>query len=200
MHYQATFLTSTTHHAQMPVANKPLYALMGRSNVGKSSLINALFNRKNLARVSSNPGKTSTINYFLINKNWCVTDLPGYGWARQSKTTKLKWEHMIQGFITHNPYIHYVFLLIDARHPPQKNDLYALQWLLEKKVPVALIFTKIDKAKKVYQKHLHDYQHYLQDKKDIIPCFPTSAKTGYGCENILAFIEENISKYHKTQT
>ncbi len=189
MHYHGIFLTSTTNYAQMPVTGKRLYPLVGRSNVGKSSLINMLVTQKQLAKTSGKPGKTSTINYFLVNNSWCFVDLPGYGWAQQSKAKRSQWAHMVENFVEANPYIQTVLLLVDARHPPQTSDCHFLDFLIKRQIPCALVFTKVDKAKQVLTQHIAAHQARLAKQKVAIPFFSTSAKTKQGRESLLRFIE-----------
>ena len=142
---QAEFLTSQTDPAKLPAADKPEYAFIGRSNVGKSSLINMLTWRKGLAKTSSTPGKTQVINHFLINNAWYLVDLPGYGFAKSSKVQREAWDLMIRKYLTTRTNIMCVFQLIDSRLEPQRNDLDFLTWLGEMEIPIALVFTKADK-------------------------------------------------------
>ena len=170
------FLKSATHVKDAP-SGKPAFAFIGRSNVGKSSLINALTNRKNLARTSVVPGKTQLINYFLINDQWFLVDLPGYGWAKVSKKSRLSWERMVKTYLTQAG-LTTTFLLIDSRHKPQKIDLDFIDFLHKASLPYALVFTKVDKSKKkVTNDHLKAFEAvYLQHKWSLPPFFITTAK------------------------
>ena len=154
----ATFMQSVTDWRKCPSPDLPEYAFIGRSNVGKSSLINMLVNNKNLAKTSSKPGKTQTINHFLINKNWYLVDLPGYGYASISKAMREKWQKMINDYLMKRENLQLVFVLIDSRLEPQKIDLEFIRNLGEKQIPFSLIFTKTDKisAAKV-QSHVQKF-------------------------------------------
>ena len=141
----AEYLQSEADWRKCPVPNLPEYAFIGRSNVGKSSLINMLTNNKNLAKTSSQPGKTQTINHFLINKNWYLVDLPGYGFAKTSKTNRAKWAKMISDYLLFRENLQIVFVLVDARLEPQRIDIDFINKLGESGIPFAIIFTKTDK-------------------------------------------------------
>ena len=142
---QARFLISNTDVKKCPPADRPEYAFIGRSNVGKSSLINMLCNRKDLAMTSSKPGKTLLINHFLINNNWHLVDLPGYGYATAGKKMRDQLQEIIENYILNREQLTCLFLLIDCRHEPQKIDLEFMEWLGENGVPFSVIFTKMDK-------------------------------------------------------
>jgi len=144
----AKFIISNTDYKKCPAPNKPEYAFIGRSNVGKSSLINMLTNHKNLAKTSGKPGKTQLINHFLVDESWYLVDLPGYGWAQVSKTQKQQWKKMIRAYLQNRSNLCLVFVLVDARIPPQKIDLEFLKWSGENQIPVAVILTKTDKLSK----------------------------------------------------
>ena len=141
----AEFVISNTNYKNCPLPNKPEYAFIGRSNVGKSSLLNALVNNKHLAKTSSKPGKTQLINHFLINKRWYIVDLPGYGYVKISKTKRAEFHDMISKYLLHRINLICLFVLIDSRHAPQAIDQEFMQWLAEQQIPFAMIFTKIDK-------------------------------------------------------
>jgi GTP-binding protein len=188
----ATFVKSSTNADQLPPPDNPEYSFIGRSNVGKSSLLNMLTGFKNLAKTSTTPGKTKLINHFLINEQWYLTDLPGYGFAKVSKTEKKSWDGMIKGYLNKRQNLLTVFLLIDSRHEPLKNDLEFMQWLGEKKIPFVIVFTKADKlttsklqaAIASYKKQLSNYWEELP------PIIISSAEKGTGKEEILNYIEQ----------
>ena len=141
----AEFIISNTDYKKCPAPKIPEYAFIGRSNVGKSSLINALANNKNLAKTSGKPGKTQLINHFLINKKWYLVDLPGYGFAKTSKTKRIRFHEMIIQYLINRSNLMCLFVLIDSRHNPQKIDKEFMQWLSQKRIPFTMIFTKTDK-------------------------------------------------------
>lgn len=143
---QAQFVGSFVNLGQLPEGELPEIALVGRSNVGKSSLINKLVNRRNLAKSSSTPGKTRTINYYLINAQWYLVDLPGYGYARVAKTEKEKWGQMIESYLQHRTQLRGVIQLLDIRHAPNENDFLMKNWLQQSGVPLLLVATKADKV------------------------------------------------------
>ena len=189
---QAEYIISSAKVEQCPKADKPEYAFIGRSNVGKSSLINMLTGRKKLVKVSGNPGKTITINHFLINKNWYLVDLPGYGYAKRSKTERQKWNRMIRGYILKRTNLLTVFLLVDMRHEPQNLDIEFIEWLGMSQIPFSIVFTKEDKLKKIQaEKNLHVYKDRLsKDWVELPRLFIASSRTSKGKEDILQFIEE----------
>jgi GTP-binding protein len=189
---QAEFLESNTSVEKCPKPIFPEYAFIGRSNVGKSSLINMLIGRKGLAKTSSTPGKTQLINHFLINKNWYIADLPGYGFAKVSKTAKAKWDNMIREYILRRENLLTVFVLIDSRLEPQKIDLAFLNWLGTKEIPIAIIFTKADKLSKSLALKNTDIfkKEMLKTWAALPPLFITSAEKSTGREEVLQFIEE----------
>lgn len=189
---KSEFVTSSVKNDQCPEPDKPEYAFIGRSNVGKSSLINMLTGRKKLAKVSGSPGKTITINHFLIDDYWYLVDLPGYGFAKRSKTERLKWEKMIRSYLLNRTNLLTVFLLIDLRHEPQSNDLEFMEWLAVSQIPFTILFTKADKLKKLQkEKNLKFYkksmaQHWSELPEMII----TSATELTGKEEVLDFIDK----------
>jgi len=144
----AEFIVSNTDYKKCPPGDKPEYAFIGRSNVGKSSLINMLTNHKNLAKISSKPGKTQLINHFLVDKQWYLVDLPGYGWAKVSKSKKQAWKKMISDYLLNRQNLYLLFILIDSRLPPQQVDMDFIKWSGEHGIPISLILTKCDKKSK----------------------------------------------------
>ncbi len=173
-----------------PATELPEYAFIGRSNVGKSSLINMLTGRKKLAKTSSTPGKTQLINHFLINDSWYIVDLPGYGWAQVSKTEKAKWKKMTERYFFDRSNLSNVFVLVDIRHDAQKIDLNFINWLGEAGVPFSIIFTKADKlSKNLVEANVAKYKKVLlKDWDELPPIFVSSSTKELGKENILDFI------------
>lgn len=190
---RASFVISNTDYQKCPAPTLPEYAFIGRSNVGKSSLINMLCNRKGLAKISVQPGKTQTINHFLIDGEWYLVDLPGYGYAKRSKTSREKWKTMIGEYLTNRRNLVYTFILIDLRIPPQSNDLEMIGNFGESELPMALVFTKFDKLKpEEAKRNLNAFEHeLLQTWESLPPIFVSSAKTALGREQILDFIDHN---------
>ncbi|MCR5886383.1 ribosome biogenesis GTP-binding protein YihA/YsxC [Hymenobacter sp. J193] len=188
----AKFLTSNTRVDQCPVPDKPEYAFIGRSNVGKSSLINMLTGHKGLAKTSAQPGKTQLINHFIINDTWYLVDLPGYGYAKVSKTSRTAWERMIKFYLRERPNLSCVFVLIDSRHPPLVPDLEFIEMLGTMEVPFVLVFTKADKqSASRTQQNVADYTQKLGETWDELPrLFITSASEKTGRDDVLTFIEE----------
>ena len=184
------FLISNTDVAKCPNNFLPDYAFIGRSNVGKSSLINALCNKKSLAKTSSRPGKTQLINHFLINKSWHLVDLPGYGYTRTSKTKKKVFQKFIISYFKKRNQLVSAFVLIDIRHKPQLIDLDFMYWLAEKKIPFSIIFTKSDKLKPVNVKtHIENYFKTMSDQWSVLPNhFVTSTLKKNGLEEVLDYI------------
>lgn len=189
---KSEFVTSSVQNDQCPEPDKPEYAFIGRSNVGKSSLINMITGRKKLAKVSGSPGKTITINHFIVNDYWYLVDLPGYGFAKRSKSERLKWEKMIRSYLLNRTNLLTVFLLIDLRHEPQSNDLEFMEWLATSQIPFTILFTKADKLKKLQkEKNLNFYkksmaQHWSELPEMII----TSATESTGKEEVLDFVDK----------
>ncbi len=188
----AIFITSNSDIKKCPPPNKPEYAFIGRSNVGKSSLINRLTNKKALAKISGKPGKTRLINHFLINKEWYLVDLPGYGYAEVPKKERLKWEQMIKRYILQRENLYCLFVLIDARHEAQKVDLEFMEWLGISQIPFSVVFTKIDKLKPAeLETNLKNYEEKLFETWETLPVyFVTSAETGEGNEELLGYVEK----------
>jgi GTP-binding protein len=188
---EAEFVISNTDIDKCPKSKLPEYAFIGRSNVGKSSLINMLTGRNFLAKVSVKPGKTRVINHFLINKEWYLVDLPGYGFAHVSKTERQKWEQFIRKYLLRRANLYCIFVLIDSRHEPQKIDLEFMQWLGETEIPFVIIFTKTDKLSKLrFIQFKQEYADKLLETWEKLPeMFISSAETGDGRDDILGFIE-----------
>ncbi len=186
----AKFLMSNSKVEQCPEPNLPEFAFIGRSNVGKSSLINMITNHKKLAKTSARPGKTQLINHFVINDNWYLVDLPGYGYAKVSKTQRNKFQAYISDYILKRQNLYCLFVLVDSRHEPQKIDLEFIEWLGEKEIPFSIIFTKADKLGKnkiasnvaFYRKQL------LKQWEELPPLIVSSSETGMGKEEILDYI------------
>ena len=191
----AEFVISNTDVKKCPAGIFPEYAFIGRSNVGKSSLINMLTARKGLAMTSATPGKTMLINHFLINKNWYLVDLPGYGYARRGQKGKDQIRTIIEDYILEREQLTNLFVLIDCRHEPQKIDLEFMEWLGENEIPFSLIFTKIDKISKGrLQENLKVYQtKLLESWEELPPYFISSSENRTGRTEILNYIE-NINK------
>ena len=188
----ATFICSNTKVSALPTANMPEYAFIGRSNVGKSSLINMLVNQHGLAKTSQRPGKTQLINHFLINEKWYIVDLPGSGYAKVSKSSREKWEKFIRNYITKRESLQCVFVLIDSRIEPQKIDLEFCCWMGEIQIPFALAFTKADKQSTVKTKqNVEAFKKALSGWfEETPPLFITSAEKGAGRDDILQFIDD----------
>ena len=188
----ATFICSNTKISALPVANMPEYAFIGRSNVGKSSLINMLVNQHGLAKTSQKPGKTQLINHFLINEKWYIVDLPGYGYAKSSKNNRESWEKFIRNYITKRESLQCVFVLIDSRLSPQKIDIEFCCWMGEIQIPFVLAFTKTDKQSRVKTKANIDlFTKELSGWfEEIPPVFITSGEKGVGKDEVLHFIEQ----------
>ena len=188
----AKFILSSTEIEKCPAPTLPEYAFIGRSNVGKSSLINMLTNHKGLAKTSSKPGKTQLINHFLINNEWYLTDLPGFGFAKVSKDTKAKWDTMINKYLVKRENLMCVFLLIDSRLELQKVDKNLMEFLGENQVPFVIIFTKIDKlSKPKIESNIASIKKEMLRDWDALPeMFASSSEKQIGKEEILGFIEE----------
>jgi GTP-binding protein len=189
---QAVFISSFADVKKCPPPEKPEFAFIGRSNVGKSSLINMLTNSKKLAKTSVTPGKTQTINHFLINESWYLVDLPGYGYASVSRSTRQGFGKMIEDYVLKRENLSCLFILIDSRLEPQKIDLSFIQWVGDKGVPMVIIFTKADKLSKgELQKSISRFKKRLQEDWDELPpMIISSSKTKTGKEEVLVCIEE----------
>lgn len=195
---EARFIVSNTDVKKCPPPDKPEYAFIGRSNVGKSSLINRLTNKKSLAKTSGKPGKTRLINHYLINNDWYLVDLPGYGYAEVPKKERLKWEQFIKRYILQRSNLYCVFVLVDSRHEPQKPDLEFMEWLGISQVPFVIIFTKIDKLKpSELETNLKHYEDKMFETWETMPgYYVSSAENGQGTSEILNFIETVNSGEH----
>lgn len=187
----AEFVSSYTDYKQCPEDPIPEYAFVGRSNVGKSSLINMLLDRRSLAKTSQTPGKTQLINFFLINKSWHLVDLPGYGFAKVKKTIRKDFNRIIKDYAEFRANLVCLFVLIDSRHEPQKNDLQFMQWLAEKQVPFAIIFTKTDKLKEsALERNIKFYKEEMLKEWEFLPeIFLTSAENKSGRNELLDYID-----------
>jgi len=195
----ANFVKSSGKWQDCPEPTIPEYAFIGRSNVGKSSLINAMMNHKDLAKTSQTPGKTQLINHFLVNDNWYLTDLPGYGYAKVSKSIRKDFEKLITNYILNRRNLVNLFVLVDVRHNPQKIDLEFIQWCGESGVPFSIVFTKTDKLKpNAVVKNVEDYKTELHKTWEDLPeLYITSAEKKEGCEEILNFIEKTNDFFNK---
>ena len=180
---KADFLTSYGKFSQLPKSDRPEIAFAGRSNVGKSSLINKIFNRKSLARVSATPGKTVTINFYAL-ENIHIVDLPGYGYAKVAKTEKQRWAGLIEGYLQADRELDLVFQLVDFRHPPTADDILMINFLIDSEIPFVVVLTKADKLKKTQR------QERLKALKTELPCGDQITVTGEGVEEIRGIIEE----------
>jgi GTP-binding protein len=186
----AEFVMSNTRVDKCPPPDRPEYAFIGRSNVGKSSLINMLVGRKNLAKTSGTPGKTQLINHFIINNEWYLVDLPGYGFAKISKSQRQKWEEMIRSYLQERSNLMTIFILVDSRHEPQKNDLEFIQWLGLQQLPISIILTKSDKQSINKTKaNLAMLTRELRKTWEFLPpIFISSAENKEGRDEILTYI------------
>ena len=187
----AEFLMSNTDYTKCPQTEKNEFAFIGRSNVGKSSLINMLTNHKKLAKISSSPGKTQLINHFIINDDWYLVDLPGYGYAKVSKKMRAKFSVMISDYVTKRENLITMFVLIDCRIEAQKNDIEFINWLGEKNIPFSIVFTKADKlGVNALEKNIAKYRKELLNYWETLPVnFVSSAETGLGKDEILEYID-----------
>lgn len=188
----AKFITSSSKLEQCPTTGLPEYAFIGRSNVGKSSLINMLTGNSSLAKVSATPGKTQLINHFIVNDSWYIVDLPGYGYAKVSKSVKQDFQRIITDYIFKREQLINLFVLVDSRHEPQRIDMEFMQQLGEKGIPFAIIFTKTDKLKPIEIKQNIDRykQRMLEDWEDMPQYFVTSSEKNVGREEIINYIDE----------
>lgn len=186
----AEFVKSSGKWQDCPEPNLPEYAFIGRSNVGKSSLINAMLNHKDLAKTSQTPGKTQLINHFIINESWYLTDLPGYGYARVSKSMRRDFEKIITNYILNRKNLVNLFVLVDVRHTPQKIDIEFIEWCGENGVPFSIVFTKSDKLKpNTILTNVEDYKtELLKTWEDLPEIYVTSAEKKLGGDEILKFI------------
>ena len=193
----ANFSKSAVRLSECPPSDLPEFAFIGRSNVGKSSLINLLTKQEGLARVSKTPGRTREINFFKINAAWGLVDLPGYGYAKVSKSQRDQFNEFVSEYLLERENLCGAFVLIDSRHTPQKIDLAFVSWLIEAELPFALIFTKTDKSKpKEVKKNVGLFLEAMKEFSDGTPIFmETSASTGDGRKELLGFIEAAIERF-----
>lgn len=189
---EANFVISNTEVDKCPAPSKPEYAFIGRSNVGKSSLINMLTGFSKLAKTSGKPGKTQLINHFEINQDWYLVDLPGYGYAKTSKENRFKWTQFIQEYLVDRENLMNTFVLLDSRLPPQKIDLEFMNWCGHHEIPFSMVFTKIDKlSSTALQKNLAVYKReMLKIWEELPPVFTTSATSKFGQEKLLNYIDQ----------
>ncbi len=193
----ATFTVSNSDHKLAPTDGRPEFAFIGRSNVGKSSLINMLTDVKKLAKTSSTPGKTQLINHFEINKEWYLVDLPGYGFAKASKTSRAQWEKFIAEYLLQRETLMNIFVLIDSRIEPQQIDLEFMGWCGEKGLPFAIIFTKADKltTNKQAQNVAAYKKELLKNWEELPPIFLTSSESKKGREEVLEYVDEILKSF-----
>jgi len=192
MKLNAKFISSYDDYQKCPESKLPEYAFIGRSNVGKSSLINALTGVKNLAMTSSKPGKTQLINLFNVEDSWVLVDLPGYGFAKSSQSSRIKWGRMVHDYLKNREKLTNVFLLVDSRHDPMKNDLEQITWLASNGIPFSLVFTKADKQSVTQtNKTLATWNKILGEEWEELPkTFTTSSESGKGTDDLLNYINE----------
>ncbi len=197
---ESMFVGSFVSERQCPGDRKPEYAFIGRSNVGKSSLINMLCGRRDLAKVSNKPGKTQTLNYYLIDKSWYIVDLPGYGYAKISKKKRYEWEKMIEGYMLKRQTLGCAFTLIDLNVPPQQIDIEFMNWMGKMRIPFVIVYTKTDKMGiskrnkqlQMFRDEMHKYWNELPQE------FITSSEKKTGQEEILDFINELNTQFYGT--
>jgi len=192
----AAFITSSTDWRKCPETHKPEFAFIGRSNVGKSSLINMLVDRKKLAKTSSTPGKTQTVNHFLVNDQWYLVDLPGYGYASASRSARFEWGKMIEHYLKNRKNLFCTFILLDARLEPQAIDLDFITWMGQHHLPLVILLTKSDKLK---QQELAKSKKTIETKlleqwEELPPIFVTSAEKKAGRDKVLDFISEAMQQ------
>lgn len=199
----AHFVSSNSKIDRLPKDNIPEYAFIGRSNVGKSSLINTLVQRRALAKTSATPGKTIAINHFMVNDSWYLVDLPGYGYAQRSKKAREEWRVMLANYIRRRRNLICTFVLVDSRIEPQNSDIGFMEWLGENQVPFCIVFTKVDKISKAeLDKNIEIYKSKLLEEWEELPqMFITSSETKQGRDELLDYIEQQnaeLKKYLKT--
>ena len=199
----AHFVSSNSKIDRLPKDNIPEYAFIGRSNVGKSSLINTLVQRRALAKTSATPGKTIAINHFMVNDSWYLVDLPGYGYAQRSKKAREEWRVMLANYIRRRRNLICTFVLVDSRIEPQNSDIGFMEWLGENQVPLCIVFTKVDKiSKSELDKNIEIYKSKLLEEWEELPqMFITSSETKQGRDELLDYIEQQnaeLEKYLKT--
>lgn len=198
---KAEFISSYADVRKCPAPDKAEFAFIGRSNVGKSSLINMLTQTKDLAKTSAKPGKTQTINHFLINETWYLVDLPGYGYASVSKTLREGFGQMIEDYVQKRENLSCIFILVDSRLEPQKSDLSFINWVGSKGVPLAIVFTKVDKLKlNELQRNIQQFKKsVLADWEELPPMLVTSAEKKTGRDELLDFINDALKVYKQQQ-
>lgn len=191
----ASFLLSNSDYRKCPSDKKPEFAFIGRSNVGKSSLINSLTQRRALAKISGKPGKTQLINHFEINEAWYLVDLPGYGWAKVSKTSRAEFQKIITGYLVNRESLITTFILVDIRIEPQKIDREFINWMGENQQPFVILFTKCDKlSKQKVQNSINSWKKQLkQDWEELPPMIATSSVTDLGREEVLSYIDSLLT-------
>ena len=196
---EAKFVMSNTDYTLCPAPDMPEYAFIGRSNVGKSSLINAITNHKKLAKTSGKPGKTQLINHFKINKEWYLVDLPGYGYASVSKTMRAEFQVFLRDYLVKRENLLCTFVLLDSRLEPQKVDVDFMQWMGEYGIPFVMVFTKTDKLNQTkLRKNMEKYKSImLETWEDLPQTFLTSSVSKLGTEEILSFVEETNTFFNK---
>lgn len=196
----ATFVMSNEDYRKCPSHNLPEYAFIGRSNVGKSSLINMLTNKKKLAKTSTNPGKTLLINHYLIDDSWYLVDLPGYGYAKIAKSKRTRLKSIIESYITKREHLTQLFILIDIRHKPLEIDIEFINWCGQQGIPIAVVFTKADKLKvEVLEEKLETYKSELLKFWDELPAyFVTSAMNNMGKDEFLDYISDINNQIKKS--
>lgn len=187
----AEFVISNTDVSKCPAGNMPEYAFIGRSNVGKSSLINMLTGVKGLAMTSQKPGKTQLINHFLVNRDWHLVDLPGYGYAQLGKENRERLKNIIESYVLNRTQLYNLFVLVDSRHEPQKIDLEFMEWLGENAIPFSIVFTKVDKlSKSRMQENIEKYKNQLLEVwEELPPIFITSSEKRIGRDELLDYID-----------
>lgn len=197
---KAEFVISNTDISKCPETKLPEYAFIGRSNVGKSSLINMLTDNKKLAKTSGRPGKTQLINHFLVNEDWYLVDLPGYGYAKTSKENRFKWTKFIERYLRERENLLNTFVLIDSRLEPQKIDLEFMNWCGHNQIAFSMAFTKTDKlSSSALQKNIAQYKkEMLKTWEELPPVFLTSSESKFGREKLLNYIGEINQLYSKT--
>ncbi|MCK9448106.1 MAG: ribosome biogenesis GTP-binding protein YihA/YsxC [Bacteroidales bacterium] len=195
--HEAIFLKSSSLLKQLPDPVYPEYAFIGRSNVGKSSLINMLMQRKSLAKTSGKPGKTVTINHFFINKTWYLVDLPGYGYAKRAKSLRNQWKGLMYQYLRERKNLVYTFILVDSRIDPQQNDLELMEWMAVNQLPFVIVFTKTDKLTDTkLTESLSTYKKQLLNDWEELPIiFLTSAQTAKGREDVLTLIDKENQQF-----
>lgn len=193
----ATYLISSPEVSKCPPPDKPEFAFIGRSNVGKSSLINMVCDNQKLAKTSATPGKTQLINHFVVNHQWYLVDLPGYGFAKVSQTARNRWQQMIEHYLKERENLVNVFVLIDSRHKPQKIDLEFLETLRRWQVPFCLVFTKADKeTQRVVSQNVKDFLAAMRKTWQFLPQhFVTSSEKKMGRDRLLDYIEQKITEF-----